>query len=297
MSDQLWILCTGMLVAIVCALPGSLLMLRRQALMGDAIAHAVLPGIFLAYWVSGGADSLIFLPGAAISGWVAAQAIAWLSKDNRLSSDASTGLVFTFLFAVGVILISAFSRQTDLDQECVLFGDIIWVPLEVFRTEQGLSLGPQAVWILSITLVLFLAVIFIGFKGWMLTSFDPVFAQVAGYRVWLWSAVLMAMTSLSSVAAFRSVGAVLVIAFLAVPPAIAALYTKSLRRQLWDSCFWGSISTVSGWGLALYWDVSISGMMAVMTGVWFLIVWSFLRIRRFYKNSSYATSHSATSTS
>lgn len=280
MNDQLWILFTGILVAIAGALPGSLLMLRRQALMGDAISHAVLPGIFLAYWLGGGSHSWIFLPGAALSGWIAAQSISWLSKDKRLTSDASTGLVFTFLFALGVILISAFSRQTDLDQECVLFGDILWVPLEVWRTESGMYLGPQAVWILLVSIFIFILIITIGFKGWMLTTFDPVYAQIAGYSVPVWSAILMGMTSLSSVSAFRSVGAVLVIAFLAVPAATAALYTRSLSRQLIDSCLWGSLSAISGWGIALYWDVSISGMMAVMTGCWFMLVWFFISGRK-----------------
>lgn len=274
MSDALWIILTACLVAVVCALPGTLLMLRRQALLGDAISHAVLPGIFLAYFAGAGQSPVALLPGAAFSGWLAAQWIGWLSTRRFLSSDSATGLVFTFLFAIGVILISAFAGQTDLDQDCVLFGDIIWVPLERWSTATGIDLGPVSFWILMVTLVLFLFLLVMGFSYWKFSTFDPVSAAASGISLVFWQSLLMGMVSLSSVVSFRAVGAVLVIAFLSVPPAIASLYCKSLRALLIHSCFWACVAVISGWFVADTLNVSVSGTMAVMCGIWFLLVYA-----------------------
>jgi len=277
--DALWIIIAGCLVAWVCALPGSLLMLRKQALLGDAISHAVLPGIFLAYYFSSGTHPVFLLPGAAFSGWIAAQAIAWLSRNKRLSSDAATGLIFTFLFAIGVICISAFAHQTDLDQDCVLFGDILWVPLDRWISDSGQDLGPVAVWILAFALVCFILILILFFRQWKITTLDEVFAQSSGFKTGFWQSLLMGLVSISAVVSFRSVGVVLVIAFLAVPAATAALYVKSLTRQLTDSCFWGTLSVLSGWYIGSAWNLSVSGTMAFMTGVWFCIVFILSRLR------------------
>jgi manganese/zinc/iron transport system permease protein len=273
MSDALWILITACLVALVCAIPGSLLMLKRQAMMGDAIAHAVLPGVFLAFWFSGDRSVAYLIPGAALGGWAAAQWSTWLMHRQHLASDSAMGLVFTFLFATGIILISAFAKQIDLDLDCVLFGDIVWAPLD--RLYIGSTdLGPISVWLLGGTLGLFILTLYVGWRGWLLTTFDVAFAQSLGYKIGSWNSMLMAMVSLATVVCFHSVGSVLVIALLSVPAATASLYVRSLGAQLFHACLWGAISALLGWALALPLNISVSGAMACasafcFSGVWF----------------------------
>lgn len=276
MMDALWILITACLVAVVCALPGSLLMLKRQSLMGDAIAHAALPGVFLAFFFSGDRSAAYLIPGAALSGWGAAQLSSWLIRKQNLGSDAALGLVFTFLFAVGVILISFFARQIDLDLDCVLYGDIVWIPLERFYVDTK-DMGPLAVWILSGTLLLFCLMLWKGWKGWYLTTFDPLFAQAIGFNMGAWNSLLMGMVSLATVVCFRSVGSVLVIAFLSVPAATAALYVRQLKTQLIHACLWGVLSAFLGWVLALPLNISVAGGMACASAFCFIGVWFFTR--------------------
>lgn len=277
MSDSLWILFTAILVALVCAIPGSLLMLRKQSLMGDAISHAVLPGIFLAFAASGTRSPLALLPGAALSGWLAAQVSGWLIQKKGIGSEAALGLTFTFMFAIGVILISALARQTDLDVDCVLFGDIVWTPLERWIWN-GRDLGPVAVWALGLGVVLFAGLLSIGWKAWQLTTFDPAFAQSCGYSLLGWQSLLMAMVSIACVLSFRSVGSVLVIALLSVPAATASLYARNLKSQILHSCLWACLSALLGWAIAMPANLSVSGAMALASGGVFLGVFLIRKI-------------------
>jgi manganese/zinc/iron transport system permease protein len=277
MSDSIWILLTACLVAIVCAIPGSILMLRKQSLMGDAISHAVLPGIFLAFMASSSRTPLVLLPGAALSGWLTAQVSAWLIQKKGIGSEAALGLTFTTMFAIGVILISAFARQTDLDVDCVLFGDIVWTPLERLQWN-SIDLGPVAFWSLSVGLILFVGFIWLGWRAWQLTTFDPAFAQSLGYSLYAWQSLLLGMVSIACVLSFRSVGSVLVIAFLSVPAATASLYARTLKAQILHACLWACLSALLGWAIALPLDLSISGAMACASAIVFLAVWTARKI-------------------
>ncbi|HAY88201.1 MAG TPA: iron ABC transporter, partial [Bacteroidetes bacterium] len=127
--NDFYIIFTASLVAINCALMGSFLVMRKMVMIGDAISHAVLPGIFVAYWVSGSTASLPMLIGAALSGILATLMIEWFTKKARLQSDAAIGISYTLLFAIGIILISKFGANADLDQQCVLYGEIEYVSL------------------------------------------------------------------------------------------------------------------------------------------------------------------------
>jgi manganese/zinc/iron transport system permease protein len=130
--DAFYIILTGSLVALCCGLLGSFLLLRQMAMVGDAISHAVLPGIVIAFLLSGSRDALPMLVGAAALGVLATVLIEWLRRVGRVQTDASIGLSYTTLFAIGIILISLFARQVDLDQECVLYGEIAYVPLDLW---------------------------------------------------------------------------------------------------------------------------------------------------------------------
>lgn len=272
--NAFWIILTGSLVAVTCGLLGCFLTLRKMAMVGDAISHAVLPGIVIAFLLSG-KDSLPILIGAASFGLLTTFIIEYLQNTGKLQGDAAIGLTFTFLFAIGVILIAVYADQIDLDQDCVLHGEIAYVPLDTWLTKSGINLGPTPVWILSTVFLLVLAMIIIGYKGLFLTTFDPAYALSIGISTTLWHYLLMGAVSLTTVVSFESVGAVLVVAFLVGPPSIAYLLTDRLPIMLVLSSIAGILAAFGGYFLAVWIDGSIAGAMTVVLGIEFLLTFIF----------------------
>ena len=250
------------------------MILRRMVMMGDAISHAVLPGIVLAYLLSGSRDSLLLPVGAAGAGILTAWLSELIHRGGRMETGAAMGVVFTFLFAVGIILISAYAGHVDLDTDCVLYGEIAFVSLDTM-VMGGRELGPRAVWMLGGALVFNLAFIGLFFKQLKLCAFDPDLAVTLGIHPNRYHYLLMSATSLTTVAAFESVGAILVVAFLVVPPATAYLLTDRLGVLLILSAGIGCLSALGGYELASAADCSIAGGMAVAAGVLFLLAMLF----------------------
>lgn len=272
--NAFWIILTGSLVAVTCGLLGCFLILRKMAMVGDAIAHTVLPGIVIAFLISGG-NSIPVLIGAAGFGILTTFIIQYLQNTGKLQGDAAIGLTFTFLFAIGVILIAAYAGQIDLDQDCVLHGEIAYVPLNTLITAGGTNLGPTAIWILGSVFLSVVVFVFIGYKGLMLTTFDPSYALSIGISTTVWHYLLMAMVSITTVVSFESVGAVLVVAFLVGPPAIAYLFTDRLGVMLVLSAIAGIVAAAGGYYMAAYINGSIAGAMTVVLGIEFLIAFIF----------------------
>lgn len=273
--DDFWIILTGILVASSCALLGCFLLLRKMTMVGDAISHAVLPGIVLAYLVAQSRASVFMLIGAALFGVLTTVLIELLHKNGKLQIDASIGVSFTWLFAIGVILITFFAGQVDLDQDCVLYGEIAYVPLDVWISSNGSNLGPISVWLMGANLLIVLAFIILGYKGLLLTSFDPVLAAAMGISTAFWHYALMGAVSLTTVFAFESVGAILVVAFLIGPAATAYLLTENLQKMLILSVVCGIIGALGGYALAVWIDGSIAGAMAAVIGIEFMLVFLF----------------------
>lgn len=274
-----WIILVGSLVACSCALLGAFLILRRMAMVGDAIAHAVLPGIVIAFLISGSRASLPVLIGAAITGMLTTVLIELLNKKGGLQEDASIGISFTFLFAIGVILISAFTGHVDLDQDCVLNGQIDYLPLDIGSIVfLGQSI-PRSVWTILPTFLIILGFVGIGFKGLRLTTFDNEFAAAIGVNVALWHYLLMGAVSLTTVVSFEAVGAILVVAFLVIPPSAAYLVTHKLKPMLVLSCVIGILSAVGGYFLAVFIDSSTAACMAVVSGLIFFSIFVFGKIK------------------
>ncbi len=273
--DAFWIILTGSLVAITCGLLGCYLILRKMAMVGDAISHSVLPGIAIAYLISGSRDSTIMLIAAAITGVVTTFIIEFLNKQGKLQSDASIGVTFTWLFAIGVILISAFAGKIDLDQDCVLYGEIAYIPLDSWITGSGMNLGPVAVYVIGFVLVAVIIFIFSGYKELYLTTFDPAFASAIGISVSLWHYLLMTMVSITTVASFELVGAILVIAFLIAPPATAYLLTDNFPKMLVYTVIIAILCSLSGYYLAVFLNGSISGAMSSTAGLFFALAFLF----------------------
>lgn len=272
MSD-FWIILTGTLVAATSGILGCFLVLRKMSLVGDAISHSVLPGIAIAFMISGSRDSLLMMVGAAVLGLITVFLIQLLQQGG-LQSDASIGIVFTALFAIGVILISRNASNIDLDLDCVLFGEIAYVQWDTLIIG-GYDMGPAAVWFLGITLFIVLLVVGLFYKQFKLCAFDPALAAAVGIPVALFHYLLMGLVSLSTVASFESVGAILVVGMLIVPASTAYLLTDRLSMMILYSVIVGALSSAGGYYFAKWLDASIAGSMISVAGLLFLLAFLF----------------------
>lgn len=273
--NDLYIILTATLVSASCALLGSFLILRRMAMVGDAISHAVLPGIVIAFLLSGSRDSVTMLLGAGIIGMFTTFLIEFFHKKARLQTDASIGVTFTWLFAIGVVMISLFAGKVDLDQDCVLYGEIAYVPLDVIITPNGTNIGPKALYVSGIILIVNLMFVLLFYRKLFLTTFDPAYAQAIGISTALWHYALMGAVSMTTVASFESVGAILVVALLIAPAATAYLLTDNFKGMLLLSCMVGAVASGGGYYLAVWLDGSIAGAIASVAGVLFFMAMLF----------------------
>ncbi len=249
-------------------------------MVGDAISHAVLPGIVIAFLISGSRGNFVMLAGAAAIGVLTTILIEILHKKANLQEDASIGVTFTSLFAFGVILISSFTGQVDLDQECVLYGEIAYVPLDPILLGNGTNIGPRALWISGTVLLIIIIALVKGYKGLALTTFNADYAKALGISTAFWHFGFMGLVSLTTVVSFESVGAILVVALLIAPPATAYLLTESLKKMLWLTALLGILTAVGGYYLALVLDGSIAGAMATFAGVLFAGAWGWGRLNK-----------------
>lgn len=274
--NDLYILSTAALVSMSCAVLGCFLVLRKMAMVGDAISHAVLPGIVIAFLLSGSRDSVTMLVGAVLIGIATTFLIEFFHKKARLQTDASIGVTFTWLFAVGVVMISLFAGKVDLDQDCVLYGEIAYVPLDLWVTGSGVIMGPRALYVALAIFLLIVVFVVAGYKELFLTTFDPAYAATIGISTTLWHYLLMGAVSVTTVASFEQVGAILVVALLIAPAATAYLLTDNLKWMLILACSAGVTASVTGYGLAVWLDSSIAGAIATMTGVLFAgaLIWN-----------------------
>ncbi|AKF95052.1 metal ABC transporter permease [Brevibacillus laterosporus] len=271
--NSFWIILTGSLVAATCGFLGCFLILRRMAMLGDAISHAILPGIALAFLITSSRETLPMLIGAGAFGLLTVFLIQ-LFRNSGVKSDAAIGVTFTALFSIGVVIISLFSSQVDLDLDCVLYGEIAYVPWDTL-TIGDLDLGPRAVWGIGIVFLVSLLVISLFYKQFKLCTFDPAMAAAIGIPVALFHYLLMGLVSMATVASFESVGAILVVAMLVVPGATAYLLTDRLPVMLGLSMLIGVLCSALGYALATWLDSSIAGAMTVIAGLLFALAFIF----------------------
>lgn len=264
-ESSFWIILTGAFAGGACGLLGVFLVLRKMSLLGDALSHAVLPGIAIAFLLSGSRDILPMFLGAAVFGVITTLLIETFHRRWYVQEDASIGIAFTSLFALGVVLISAYAGQVDLDQECVLYGEIAYTPWDRMFIG-GQDWGPRPVWILGSVFFLDLLFVVLFYKELKITSFDPDIAIAVGIPATLMHYLLMGSVSLTTVAAFESVGAILVVAMLIVPGAAAYLWSDRLPAILVMSVLFGIGSALGGYYLAGLWNCSIAGAMVLVVG-------------------------------
>jgi manganese/zinc/iron transport system permease protein len=269
MSPQIEIQLIAVVVAVAAALPGTYLVLRRLALVSDALTHAVLPGIVIAFLMVRDLASPLLIVGAAASGLAMAALIATLQRTGLIKEDAATALAFPALVAVAVILLAAYARLVHLDTHVVLLGELAFAPFHRWVVGD-VDLGPRVLWSMGVILIANVALITLAYKELKVSAFDPSLAAVLGLAPAAIHYALMAMVSITVVGAFNAVGFILVITLMIAPPAAAYLLVNRLEHMLIVGGAIGAASAVSGYWLAHFLDASISGAMATMAGVCFV---------------------------
>ncbi|NKX45722.1 metal ABC transporter permease [Roseicyclus persicicus] len=272
----------GTLAAIACALPGNFLILRRQALIGDAISHVVLPGIVVAFLVTGTVAALPMLLGAGAAALLAVVLIEAIRRLGRIEPGAAMGVVFTALFAGGVLLLEqSDTSRVHLDVEHALMGNLetlIWLRATGWDSlidPVALSHLPVELPRIAVVAALMAALTVIFWRPLKLSTFDEGFARALGLPVSAIGLSLVIAAAVAAVAAFDAVGSIIVIAMFICPPAAARLMTNSLAVQVWWSVAFATLSAVLGYVLAGYgplWlgfdsAVSAAGMIATVSGV------------------------------
>lgn len=272
----------GILVAVTCALPGNFLLLRKQALIGDAISHVVLPGIVVAFLVTGVVSTWPMLIGAAAAAVVAVAAIETIRRLGQIEPGAAMGVVFTAMFAGGVLLLEqSDTSSVHLDVEHALFGNLeslIWLDASGWSS----LLDPVALAGLPVELLrMFCALVLVGlfivlfWRPLKISTFDEGFARTIGMPTRPIGLGLVVLSAVAAVAAFDAVGSIIVIAMFICPPAAARLMTNRLEHQVLWSVFFATTAAVAGYVLAGYglvWmgfdaSVSAAGMIATVSGL------------------------------
>ena len=266
MIESLYIL---IITSLACAVLGVFLVLRRLSMVSDAISHSVLLGIVIGYFVTKDIGSVLLIIGASLFGVLTTVCIELLIKSKRVTEDASVGIIFPLFFSIAVILITRYARNVHLDTEVVLIGEIILAPLHRINF-LGISL-PKALVQMSFVLLINAAFIAAFFRKLKISSFDPVYAGVAGIAGTGLYYVFMALVSFTAVSAFESVGAILAIAFFISPAASAYLISKDLKITIFLAAVYAVVNSCIGYFLAVKFNVSMSGMCAVVSGLTFMI--------------------------
>ena len=258
-------------VAAACALPGTFLVLRRMAMMSDAISHTVLLGIVLAFFVVEEFGHPLLILGAGAVGVLTVSLTELLNRTRLVKEDAAIGIVFPALFSIAVILISVYARNVHLDEHVVFQGDLVFAPFDRFILF-GVDIAPRTLAVMTGILIINILFIAFFYKELKLATFDAGLAAAFGFAPTLLHYALMTVVSFTAVGAFDAVGSILVIALMIVPPAAAYLITDRLAHMLLLSVLIGIVGAVAGYWLARWLDTNIAGAMVTVIGIFFVLV-------------------------
>ncbi|APF17257.1 ABC-type transporter, integral membrane subunit [Caldithrix abyssi DSM 13497] len=270
MSPQIEIQLIAVVVAVACALPGVFLVLRRMAMLSDAISHAILLGIVLAFFITQDLSSPFLVLAATLTGVLTVTMVEMLNRTRLVKEDTAIGLVFPLLFSIGVILIARYAGKVHLDTDAVLLGELAFAPFDRLVLF-GVDIGPKALYVMGGILALNLLFIVLFFKELKLATFDAQLAASLGFAPGVIHYSLMTLVSVTAVGAFEAVGSILVVALVIGPPATAYLLVDSVLGMLLLSSGVGLLAAISGYWSAHLFDVSIAGSMATMVGIIFFL--------------------------
>lgn len=273
-NPQLEIQLIAAIVAAACAIPGVFLVLRKMALISDAISHSILPGIVIGFFITQDLNSPLLILLAALTGVITVILVEIIQKTGLVKEDTAIGLVFPTMFSIGVILIAKNANDVHLDVDAVLLGELAFAPFDRLMIS-GMDMGPKSLWVMGSILVFSVILLFLFFKELKVSTFDVGLSSALGISPVLMHYGLMSVSSITIVGAFDAVGAILVVALMIAPAATAYLLTTDLKKMLILSIIFGVFSAVAGYWLANLLDASISGSMTTMLGIIFLLVYLF----------------------
>ncbi|GAA3558777.1 metal ABC transporter permease [Snuella lapsa] len=273
-SAQLEIQLIASLVAIACAIPGTFLVLRKMAMISDAISHSILPGIVIGFFITQDLNSPVLILLAALTGIITVVLVEYIQKTGLVKEDTAIGLVFPALFSIGVILIAKNANDIHLDVDAVLLGELAFAPFDRLLVS-GVDLGPKSLWIIGTILLITITLLIAFFKELKVSTFDAGLASALGFSPMVIHYGLMTVSSVTTVGAFDAVGAILVVALMIAPAASAYLITNNLKRMLAYAICFGVIGAISGYWIAHWLDASIAGSITSVLGILFLTTYLF----------------------
>jgi manganese/zinc/iron transport system permease protein len=275
------IIAIAILASIAAVLPGVFLVLRRMALMSDAISHAVLPGIVLTFLIIKRLDSAWLMVGATCAGVCTVLLIEALVGNARIKQDAAVGLVYPVFFSIGVILVSCFARNVHLDTDMVLLGDIAFAPLHHVYA-WGIDWGPRALWSVGVLLIANATFVLFFYKELVLACFDWDFARSSGSKPRHLHYALMVSASATAVVLFDIVGSIMVVALMIIPAATALIRAQDMRSFGVYACLYSVAAVCLGYIAAILCDISIAGSIAATSGMLLVPAVFFNRQHRTY---------------
>ena len=273
MNLQTEVLLIGIIVSLMCSIPGTFLLLKRMSMAIDSITHSVLLGIVIAFLIVKDLSSPWLMFGATLSGVITLWLSEWLAQSNLVSEDSSIGLVFPFLFSIAVILISKYAGSVHLCTDSVLLGELAFAPFD--RIYFGSLSLPRSLMVGLIILLINLLLSIVFYKELKLSTFDSISASLMGFTPSIIHYGLVTITSLTAVGAFQAVGSILVISFMIAPVSTMRFISDDLKTIIFGSMIVGVLNATIGYFLAMNLDTSISGTMAFISGCTFMIVWVF----------------------
>src|SRR5690554_5299851 len=254
-NAQLEIQLIASLVAIACAIPGTFLVLRKMAMISDAISHSILPGLVVGFFITQDLNSPLLILLAAITGVITVILVERIQKTGLVKEDTAIGLVFPALFSIGVILIAKNANDIHLDIDAVLLGELAFAPFDRIFIG-GMDIGPKSLWVIGIILSITIGLLFAFFKELKVSTFDAGLAASLGFSPAIIHYGLMTVASVTTVGAFDAVGAILVVALMIAPAASAYLLTTDLKYMLGLAITFGVFGAISGYWLAHWLDRS-----------------------------------------
>lgn len=273
-NAQLEIQLIASVVAVACAIPGTFLVLRKMAMISDAISHAILPGIVVGFFITQDLNSPVLILLAALTGIITVILVEYIQKTGLVKEDTAIGLVFPALFSIGVILIAKNANDVHLDVDAVLLGELAFAPFDRLIIE-GTDFGPKSLWIIGTILLITITLLILFFKELKVSTFDKGLAASMGFSPAIIHYGLMSVSSITTVGAFDAVGAILVVALMIAPAAAAYLLTTDLKKMLTLSIGFGIFSAILGYWVAHWLDASIAGSITTVLGLVFLLVYLF----------------------
>lgn len=273
-SAQIEIQLIASVVAIACAIPGTFLVLRKMAMISDAISHSILPGIVLGFFITHNLNSPLLILLAALTGIITVVLVEYIQKTGLVKEDTAIGLVFPALFSIGVIMIAKNANDVHLDVDAVLLGELAFAPFDRLLID-GKDFGPKSLWVIGTILLITVTLLIAFFKELKVSTFDKGLAASLGFSPAIIHYGLMSVASVTTVGAFDAVGAILVVALMIAPAATAYLLTTDLKKMLLLAIIFGVFGAISGYWFAHWLDASISGSITTMLGLLFLTVYLF----------------------